>query len=75
MLLQGPAPDPKCKLNISPFFKYPYPLDCLICAKNIMIIVLLLHMMEEWKGWGWLIYFRVWVGVQEVSVIVFLCWC
>ena len=41
MLTQEPAPDPKCKLNITSFFTFPHPLDCLICAKDIMIIVLL----------------------------------
>ena len=40
MLTQEPAPDPKCKLNITSFFTFPHPLDCLICAKDIMIIVL-----------------------------------
>ena len=47
ILTQGPAPDPKCKLNISSFLTLPHPLHCLICAKNIMIIVLLLQMMGE----------------------------
>ena len=41
MLTQEPTPDPKCKLNITSFFTFPHPLDCLICAKDIMIIVLL----------------------------------
>ena len=41
ILTQEPAPDPKCKLNITSFFTFPHPLDCLICAKDIMIIVLL----------------------------------
>ena len=61
ILTQGPAPDPKCKLNISSFLTLPHPLHCLICAKNIMIIVLLLQMMGEIRrlgggsfmlGWG-----------------------
>ena len=38
--------------NISSFLTFPYPLDCLICAKEIMIIVLLLHMIGGWEGWG-----------------------
>ena len=42
MLTQGPAPDPKCKLNISSFFTLPHLLDCLICTKNSVSIVLLL---------------------------------
>ena len=45
MLTQGPVQDPKCKLNISSFLTLPYPLECLTYAKDIMIIVLLLHMM------------------------------
>ena len=45
MLTQWPAPDPKCKLNISSFLTVPYPFDCLISAWDIMIIVLLLHIM------------------------------
>ena len=45
MLTQKPAPDPKCKLNILSFFIRPHPLDCFICDKDIMIIVLLLQMM------------------------------
>ena len=36
------APDPKCELNIT-FLTLPHPLHCLICIKDIMIIVLLLH--------------------------------
>ena len=57
MLTQGPTPDPaldpKCKLNISSssFLTLPYPLHCLICAKYIMIILLLLHMIEGWEDW------------------------
>ena len=42
MLTQGPAPDPKCKLNISSFLTLPYLLDCLICTRNSVSIVLLL---------------------------------
>ena len=60
MLIEGPAPDPKCNLNISSFLTLPYPLDCLIRAKDIMIIVLVLvHMIGEWEGWGWFIYVRL----------------
>ena len=62
MLTQGPVQDPKCKLNISSFLTLPYPLECLTYAKDIMIIVLLLHMMGEWEGWG--IYVRVWLKGQ-----------
>ena len=43
MLTEGPLPDPKCKLNISSLLAIPYLLDCLICARDIMKIALLLH--------------------------------
>ena len=52
MLTQGPAPDPKCELNITSFLTLPHPLHCLICAKDIMVIVLLLQVMGGWEGWG-----------------------
>ena len=42
MMTQGPASDPKCKLNISLFFTLPHLLDCLICTRNFVSIVLLL---------------------------------
>ena len=61
MLTQWPPRDPKCKVNIS-FLTLPHPLDCLICAKYIIIIVLLLKMMRGLDGWWWFIYVRVWVG-------------
>ena len=51
MLIQGSAPDPKCKLNIS-FLTLQHLLDCLIYVKDIMVIVLLLQMIEEWEAWG-----------------------
>ena len=81
MLTQGPAPDPKCKLNISSLLTFPDLLDCLICAKDIMIIVLLLQMIGGKEGWWWFIYVRVWVGEREVGIIffqffvLFLCCC
>ena len=62
MLTQGPTQDLKCTLNILSFLTASYPLDCLACAKDIMMIVLLLQMMWGWEGWGWFIYVRVWVG-------------
>ena len=40
--IRGPAPDPKCKLNISSFLTLPHLLDCLICTRNSVSIVLLL---------------------------------
>ena len=42
MLTQGPAPDPKCKLNFSSFLTLPHLLVCLICIRNSVSIVLLL---------------------------------
>ena len=62
MLSQGPGPDPKCKLNISSFLKLPHLSDCLICTGNSMSILLLLQMMGNGIGGGWLIYNRVWEG-------------
>ena len=67
MLNQGPAPDRKCKLNISSFLTLPYPLDCLICAKDIMIIVFLQHMGVIRMLEGGFIYVRVWVWIQGWS--------
>ena len=81
MLTQGPAPDPKCKLNISSFLTLPHPSLCLVCA-NHMVIVLLLQIMGGWKvgGRGWFIDVRVWVGDRGwVSYflfffVLFLCY-
>ena len=70
MLTQGPAPNPKCKLIISSFLTLPHLLDCLICTRNAMSIVLLLQMMGGWDRWGWLIYIGVWVGGQVVGIIL-----
>ena len=52
MLTQGTAPDPKCKLNISSFLTLPHSLDCLICNRNSVPIVLLLGMMRGWDRSG-----------------------
>ena len=52
MLTQGPAPDPKCKLNISSFLTLPDLSDCLICTRNAMPIVLLLQIMGDGIGGG-----------------------
>ena len=70
MQTQGAAPDPKCKLIISSFLTLLHLLDCLICTRNTMSIVLLLQMMGRWDRWGWLIYIRVWVGGQGVGIIL-----
>ena len=47
-----PATDLKGKLIISLFLMVPYLLDCLICARNTMYIVLLLQMMGDGMGGG-----------------------
>ena len=51
-LSPGPTPDPKCKLNISSFRTLPNLLDCLICTRNSVPIVLLLWMMGAWDRLG-----------------------
>ena len=43
--------NPKCKLNISSFLTLPHLLDCLICTRNSVSIVLLLWMMGGWDRW------------------------
>ena len=40
MLTEESAQDPKCELNISSFLTLPCLLDCLICTKNAMSIVI-----------------------------------
>ena len=42
MLTQGPAPARKFKLNISSYLTLPNVLDCVICTRNSVSIVLLL---------------------------------
>ena len=49
MLTGGPTPDPKCKLNIFSFLTLPHLLDCLICTRNSLPIMLLLSIIEEWE--------------------------
>ena len=51
MLTQGPTPDPKCELNIASFLRLAHPLRYPICAKDTMVIVLLLQVMGGWEGW------------------------
>ena len=70
MLSQGPAQDPKCNLILSTFLALPHLLDCLLRTRNVMAIVLLLQMMGDGIGVGWLIYIRVWVGGQGVGTII-----
>ena len=45
-------------------------LDCLICTRNFLSIVLISRMMGDGIGGGWLIHIRVWVGGQEVGIIL-----
>ena len=76
MLTQVPSPYPKCELNIT-FLTLPHPLHCFICAKDIMVTVLLLQVTGEgggrgWEGWGRFIYVGVCVGGQGVGIIFFL---
>ena len=52
MLTEWPAPDPKCKLNISSFLKLPHLLDCLISTWNSVSIVLLLQTMGGCDMWA-----------------------
>ena len=73
MLTQGSAPDPKFKLNISSFLALLHPLYCLICAKDVIIIGLLLQMISGGKVGGWFVYVWVWVGEQGARIIFFWC--
>ena len=80
MLTEGPTPEPRCKLIISSFLTLPHLLDYFFCTRNAMSIVLLLQMMGDGIGGGWLIYIRVWVGEQGTVIIFFfffffLCFC
>ena len=76
MLTQGPVPDPKCKFNISLFLTVPHLLDCLICNRNYVSIVLLLSMMGEWDRCGLVDSYLGVVGGQGVGIIsqcFFIC--
>ena len=71
MLNQGPAPDSKCELNITSFLTLLHPFYCSICAKDIMVTVLLLQVKGGmgrsgsgsfmlgfgWGDIGWVSYF------------------
>ena len=89
MLTQGPAPDRKCKLNISSTLTLPPLLDCLICARNSMSILLLLQMLGDGMviflsryGWGvkgWVLPYRFWGFLLKLlcfvlSYSLFLFW-
>ena len=77
MLTQGPAPDPRYKLNIISFLTLLHSLHCLICTKDIMNM--LLQVMGGWEVW---VFFYICQGVgggQGVGVIFFFyflfCFC
>ena len=69
MLIHGPAQDPKCRFNISPFLALPHLLDCLVCTRNSLSIVMLLAKMGDGIGGACLIHIRVWVGGLGVRII------
>lgn len=52
MLTQRFTPDHKCKLVVLSFLTLTYLLDCPICARNLMPLVLLLQMAMGWGRWG-----------------------
>ena len=62
------VPDLKCKFHL-----FPYSLICLICAKDIMIIVL--QMIRGWKGWGWFTCVNVWVEGIGGGYYIFSFFC
>ena len=75
---QRATPDPESELNITSFLVLLHPSHCLIRVKNIMIIVLLLHVMWEMGRLGGA-SFMLGLGVGQGVVIVFLnfffCFC
>ena len=74
ILIEGSTPDPKCELIISSFHTLPHLLDCFICSRNAMSIVLLLQIVRVWDRLGWLLFIRVWVGDRggyHLIVLVF----
>ena len=70
MLIQGPAPDPKYKLIISSFLTLSHLLDCLICTRNAIPIVLLLEMVGRWYKWGVVDFYQSVDGGQGVGIIL-----
>ena len=65
--------DAKCELNITSILTLSHPLHCLICSKDIMIIVLLLQVLGDGKVDGWFIYVRVSVGDRGGDHIFLFC--
>ena len=65
------ARNPKCKLIILLFLTLPHILDCLICTRNAMSIVLLLQLMGDLQSeGGWLILRRGCSG-NELAIFFF----
>ena len=50
MLMQGAAPDPKCKLIISSLLTLPHLSDCITCTRNSVSIKLLLDNYDQSHG-------------------------
>ena len=78
VLTQGPSPDPKCKLNISSFLTLPHLLDCLICTRNFVSIVLLLWMIRGWDRCGLVDSYqsvggRIGGGYYLIVFFIFIC--
>ena len=82
MLTQGLVPDPNCKLNISSFPTLLHVLDCLICAKNIIIIVCYCkwwedenlgggsHMLGfEWEDRWWVVSYFLYLLLYFCAVV------
>ena len=61
ILTEGPAPDPKCELNITSLLTLSHSLHCLICAEDVMVIALF-QVMGDGKVGGLFIYVKVLVG-------------
>ena len=70
MLIQGYAPDPKCKSIISSFVTLPNLLDCLICSRNARNIHCIVITNDRgWDRWGVVYYIRVCEG-QGMDIVL-----
>ena len=70
MLTQQPTPDPKCKLIISSFIALTHLLDCPICTRNAIVLLLQMMAGRDRGGGGKLVYNREWVELQGMSIIL-----